>query len=136
MRAVFIFFPLISAWVSAQNISRWYEVEGGHWKVMPSLVQEALPLLQLATNKESERRRIQAPNLQSYILQYQGIVAKRQGAIHDDARSVFIRGACEIPEDSIPSLSGKWYLESDGSGCNFGAFYDPTSKQLTVFSFE
>ena len=51
-------------------------------------------------------------------------------------RSVFIRGACDIPEDLIPSLSGTWYLKSDGSVCHFGAFYDPTSKRLTVFSFE
>jgi hypothetical protein len=136
VRAVFILLLLVPSLVGAQNTNAWYEVDGGRWNVDPSIVQEAVPLLQLAANKESERREVTAPDLQSYVIQYQGVVVKLKDAAQEDTRSVLIRGACEIPEDVIPSLSGTWYLKSDGSECYFGAFYDPTSKRLTVFSFE
>lgn len=135
MRVGSIFFVLISALVSAQNTGQWYEVDGGYWEVPPSILQEIEPLLQSAANAESEKKGIKVPNLTSYVIQYQGVVAKYQGVMQGADRSVVMRGACEIPEDSTSSLSERWYLEFDGSECYFGAIYDPASKQLKLFSF-
>jgi hypothetical protein len=126
-RIAFTFFLTISVAASAQDVSRWHEVSGGAWQVSPLVVVRIAPLLQAAANQEYEDKNIQAPNLESYTIQYQGTESGLK-------RVVSILGACEV---RVPSdlLTRQWYQVFDGGECFFEATYDPESKKLTEFFF-
>jgi hypothetical protein len=112
----------------ASDLSRWFQVSKGDWKVSRSttleIEQNLKDLLPSQKPSEGEPRR----GIEKYTVQYQGITASGE-------KLVAVAGACNVVKRPRKQLTRDWIRVLDGGSCYFEATYDPIRKQLVRFVF-
>jgi hypothetical protein len=118
---------------SPADLSRWFEVRGGDWRVdraLWSTIQDQLqPAAEAWSRGGGRGRRL---DLSTYVVQLQG---QREGHWWAPVRVIRLWGICEIAAKEIhPRVDGgQLYFVDDGGPCFFSAIFDPQTKRLTSF---